>query len=205
MPKVLGQAGVSLADIYDVEGSIAGVEELASRDVGLIHEMGATILSERLRGEVRALSSGAILQTVNFDTVVTDLPAGATRIAAITVVLTAVSEMSHMCISVRDDAAEREIPIWNWTTGDDEMNIRLELPGAAIANTILARPIHPVGPNMPSMLLPFPIGGEGFSSIAFRGASLTFGAGTVTATALIYLEHCGDTGISSRGLPIPSW
>jgi len=38
MSRIQTRAGESLADQYDTPGSVAGVEELLSRDVGLFHE-----------------------------------------------------------------------------------------------------------------------------------------------------------------------
>jgi len=67
MPKVLGQVGVSLADAYDIEGSIAGVDELVTRDVSLTHDMAATIFSERVSTAIRRSATAALAQNTLFD------------------------------------------------------------------------------------------------------------------------------------------
>ena len=66
MPKILAQAGISLADVYDVEGSIAGTDELLSEDVSLVHEMGGHMMSERCRSFVVTLATGDQIQNANF-------------------------------------------------------------------------------------------------------------------------------------------
>ena len=45
MVKILSQAGISLADLYNVEGSIAGIEQLDTRELPIVHEMSGTIFS----------------------------------------------------------------------------------------------------------------------------------------------------------------
>jgi len=204
MPKVLSQAGISLADTYDVEGSIAGIETLESRDVSLVHEMGATILSERLSGTIRRVSTAALAQNTAFDSFFTDLPAGISRILGITVFSDVAARVGQLSVMARDPTSGREQPLWVWqSTNDLEFNVRMSDNGAAAANHSFYRPIHPIR-ALPSLI----IGGgqpQRVSDVAFRGLTNAFGAGTVTVVLIMYIALMQVGGISSRGLPVPGW
>ena len=80
MPKILSQAGDSLADSYDVAGSIAGVDDLITQDVQLLHEMGGTIFSERLTSQVLTIASGSIAQNSEYTGQFEDAADSPTRI-----------------------------------------------------------------------------------------------------------------------------
>lgn len=206
MVKILGQSGRSISDAYDVDGSIVGIERLEAREVTLVHEMGATIFSERASGFIRRAATGDILQSVNWDIVISDLPAGISRILGLAVISDASTRISFCTVSVRDPAsgAERELPIFIWDTNEDVITVRIEENGAAAANFGMLVSAPSVGVNMPSMLI-----GSGqpqrVGEIAFRGATTAFGAGTVFARLLLYVAFSQVGGLSSRGLPIPSW
>lgn len=207
MPKVLAQVGVSLADSYDVVGSVAGVEELSTHEVHVVHEMGATIFSERVSGSVVVLTSGAIAQSTVFDASFGVDPLTPRRILAITVIVdtSGRTEQAQVSIGEITPGAEQDVPIWSWASGtgtDLERIIRIQQAGAAIGSEFLLQPGP--GSQVPNMLFgtqqPFPV-----PTINFRGVSTAFGAGTVTMRAIIYTGFPGVTGISSVGLPIPSW
>jgi len=201
MPKVLSQAGTSLADVYDVEGSIAGVEELLSKDVSLVHEMGAAIFSERASAAIRRMTSTSIAQTLTWNVVLQDLPVTPARILGVAVVSDNASRISNAQVSVRGDLADREIPIFvfNGTAQtiifqDDVLGLGTfgyleNVPGLAGLPGLL------MGSDQPQVI----------NEIAFRGLSTTFGAGTVEAIALIYIAFAALGGVSSYGLPIPGW
>jgi len=204
MPKVLAKAGVSLADIYDVEGSIAGVSQLISRDVSLLHEMGATIFSERLIGEISRQETGDILQNVTWNLTVLVPPAGIYRVVGVQVLADTAARVSIAQVSLRSLGATREIPIFVWDQANDPSSgIRIVDDGAATATMQALIQTSPV--TMPSLGI-----GRGQASsvgdqIVFRGLTLGFGAGTVEAVALVYLASSRTTSISSVGLPIPAW
>jgi len=200
--KILGKGGDSLADMYDVAGSIAGVEELDSESVKVVHEMGATIFSERLSGTIRRISTGDINQSTVFDLTLTDLPGTPNRILGVQVIADVSGRASNAMVAVRDPVAGREFPVWVWDVTDDlEQDIRIVDNGAAVADMellvprSLQTPSFLIGNNQP----------QGVPDIAFRGQSGAFGAGTVEIIALIYITFSQVGGLSSRGLPVPSW
>lgn len=199
--KILSQAGISLADTYDVQGSIAGIEELESAEVTLVHEMGNTIFAERVSGFIRRVTTAALNQNATWDLVLNDLPDGPFRILNVLVLANTSSRINRAQVSIRDDDGGREMPFFIWETSNDvESAIRIvENNGASANQTALV-----VRTGLPSM-------GIGFNqpqrvnAIAFRGLTSGFGAGTVTVVALVYLAFSAVGGISSRGLPVPSW
>ena len=100
--------------------------------------------------------------------------------------------------------AGREVAIFAWdTTVDSTINARIVDDGGAVENVLMMRQTQPALAG-PSML----IGSDqrlSVGEIAFRGVATAFGAGTVAPIALIYFAHAELGGISSLGLPIPSW
>lgn len=204
MPKILSQAGVSLADVYDIVGSVAGVETLESRNISLVHEMGATIFSERLNGVVRRAGQTGILQSVAFDVAINDLPTTPTRIHAVCAFANITSRLSLVQVSMRQRDNAREIPILIWDSAiDDEVSVRLQDDGGAVATVFMLRPtggFYQLGPNL--------IGGENLQvvrNLVMRGQTSAFGAGTVDITFLTYISFSALEGVSSHGLPLPSW
>jgi len=201
MVKILSQSGDSLADLYDVEGSIAGIDNLETRELPIVHEMGATIFAERLSGFVRRITTGALLQSVSYNAVITNLPAHITRILGVQVVADTGGRVSLAAVSIQQENGEREIPIYIFdSTNDSESQVRF------IENEVLAtfESLNPGVVQVPSLLIGSPQR-QRVNQIALRGTTLAFGAGDVTITALIYIgfTHIGE--ISSRGLPVPSW
>lgn len=201
MPKVLAQTGTSLADVYNVKGSIAGVEELISREVHLTHEMGATIFSERVGGAVVSFSTGAIAQNLASEgvTVVDLVP---TRLLGLQVFTDVASRLTRAQVSLTPDPpAETEIPIWYWETGDPEKALDVMVAGS-VANLIVLEPV--MTPLLPNMLF-------GASqprtvpNITLRVLTAGFGAGTVTTRCIVYFGFAISRAVNSHGLPVPSW
>jgi len=205
MVKILAQAGMSLADVYNVVGSVAGVEQIESREVSVVHEMGATIFSERFSGAIRRLTTGAILQSVSFDLTLADLPAGISRVLGVYVQADAATRIDRCQLSLRSVSDGREIPFFIWDATDSQRNIRIVENDAAVTNRVVLMPELPLIQTMPSLAIgtgqPQQVGEE----IVLRGLSSAFGAGTVTLVALVYLGFSRVQGISSRGLPVPGW
>jgi len=210
LSKILSQSGISLADTYDVEGSIAGVENLESRDVHLFDEMGARVFSERLHRFLVRMSPGAINQNTNFAAQAGGFPDSTNRIlsVAVIVVLAEATRLETAQISLRESADDfRELPIMVWDINDDpEVRIRWDDDGAGVASFVQLRPSTQMVPNLVTR---FGTAGA-MPTIEFRGISGGFGAGTVTPIAIIDLLR-PDTGNpapgepSSHGLPMPSW
>ena len=208
MPTILSRSGVSLADLYDIRGSIIGIEELVTHDVSLIHEMGATIMSERFVSTIRRMNTGALAQSVAFDIVVTDLPADIFRVLGVSVLAEAPANQVTDCnVSLRDPTNGRELPIFVWNTAQDtQPGIRIVENNAAVASLILLRPAIMPG-NSPSIM-------TGINQrvrtpeLTFRGTTAAFGAGTVEVTALVYIGFANigvSSGVSNFGLPMPGW
>ncbi len=200
--EIQSQAGVSLAEVYDVKGTQAPIETLKTAEgVNIVHEMGGTIFSERFSTTIRRRETGLISQSSNWDEVISNLPAGASRILGITVLSGGVSQIAVATVSLRDPISKRELPIWSWVAGDLNQEMRMEDDGGGISNTGVA-----VAPftNLPQILT-----GVGqpqrVPDIAFRGSTTAFGAGTVNIVLLVHIAFAAIGGISSTGLPIPSW
>jgi len=203
--KILAQAGISLADVYDVQGSIAGVEKLLSEEVQVVHEMGGVLFSERLSGTMRRRTTGNLAQNVTFFSIIDDLPATPFRIQNFVVSADNAARFEHVAVSVRQGGGPREIPIfvWNATTGDLFRAYSSDGDGGVTTVHYFA-PLQPANPFNPIMLL----GQDApqvVDEIALRVRTTGFGAGTAVATLTMYITFPQVGGISSYGLPIPSW
>lgn len=204
MVKVQAQAGNSLADVYDVRGSVAGIEQLETQELPIVHEMGGTVFSERLSGNIQRLS-GTLAQNLTLDTTLDLSGADVRRIFGVAVITDAVARVDHLALLIGNSADTREIPIWAWdTTIGTHVDIRMMDNGAAVADHEILIPIA-TGCPLPSFSF-----GDGqpqrMDRIIFRGLTAGFGAGDVTMTALIYTAFgFRSGGLSSRGLPVPSW
>jgi len=208
MVKILSQAGTSLADLYDVEGSVAGIDQLETRDLPIVHDMSGTLFSERCSGFVRRMVTGDILQNVTWDIVLDDLPAGLVRVLGFIVMSDTIARTTLAQLSMRDPGTGREVPFFQWhSTNDLESIIRIVENGAAVGNqNMLINVSEP--PKIPNLLIS---AGQPqrVQEIAFRGIASAFGAGTVEITALVYLAFSAIGGVpgntTSRGIPIPGW
>jgi len=205
MVKILSRSGDSLADAYDVKGSIAGIEQLNSQDVSLVHEMGATLASERFSTTIRQAVSGDINQSTVFSVTLSDLPSPYYKIQAVMVEVDTAARMTLASLTVEDPVNSREIPIWWWdSTTDIETRIRWKEDAGGIATHQF---LEAGAGNR--HFIPQTIAGTGqpqsTRDLVFRGQSNGFGAGTVEASILIHIEFIQVGGISSRGLPIPNW
>lgn len=202
MVKILSRSGDSLADTYDVVGSVAGIEELESREVSLVHEMGGTLFSERFSTAVRRSANDGVLQNANFDFVVTDLPATPTRLLGLQIFSDDASRVLRVAVMVRDASNFREVPIWVFD-GTNSIPVRFVDDAGAVTLFDVLQP-------EPSLtMLPIFTGGieqpQTIDQIAVRGTATAFGAGTVDIRGVFDVAFSQVGGISSRGLPIPSW
>jgi len=212
MPKVLGKVGASLADVYDIEGSIAGVEQLDTDTVHSVHEMGATIFSERLSGEVFRLFFDDILQTVTLSASFAGLPETPFRLAGFTILIETGLEarITRLTASLSElDAngnATQEIPFWSWDTTLGTTETVRVLDAGTTANFEKLLPAPGNWPQLPQLLTGSLQPGV-VNGITVRGLTATFGAGDVDITCLAYILHAdpAGSGVSSAGLPVPSW
>jgi len=202
--KVLSQSGISLSDVYDVEGSRAGIERLDDAEVKAVHELGGTIFSERMGGIIKRRTTGALNQSTNFAQTISDFESDSiTRITGISVIAS-LDRINFMSVCVLEPGGGLEFPIWAWDSATDPaISIRWDDSGAGAANEFLLRPLN--AHNLPSFLF-----GTNqrrvVPQVIIRGVTDAFGAGTVTTIIQIY-EAFADrgSGLSSFGLPVPSW
>ena len=199
--RILSKSGESLADVYDVEGSIAGITDLQSKDVNLVHEMGSTIFAERFGGTLFRQQTGAINQSTTFDLVINTLPVNPARILGIQVFVDA--DRVNICtVNIHDRLAGQDMPIWAWdAAGGTETNVRVGDDGNAAAGRILLLPSRAFIATM----LQGTNSKERVEDVILRGDTAAFGAGTVNIVLIMHIAFVQVGGISSRGLPIPSW
>jgi len=204
--KVLAQAGTSLADVYDVEGSVAGIEELDSESVKTVHEMGSVIMSERLSGTMVVITTIALAQTLTWDVAVALPPRFNTRILGVQVFSNqSITRSATAQVSISNQADDGDLPIWAWNSGagsDDSRSIRARLFAGTLGTFVQLTPGD--AQLTPSLL----VGTEqpiDTAVLRFRGLTATFGAGTVVHEAVVYNAFPALRGVSSRGLPMPSW
>jgi len=208
MPKILSQSGTSLADTYDIEGSIAGVENLESRDVSLVDEMGQRVFSERVQSFIISMSSTAILQSVSFDINAGAFPDSPNRILGVQVIADTIGRVNLCQVSVAGPPSDPgEFPLFVWDTADDvESNIRYSLAGAAAGSDGYLVPSNVFTPFLMTRMG----AAAEMGSLQMRGQSSAFGAGTVTIRAFVMIARANPGNPapgapSSHGLPLPSW
>ena len=204
MVKILSQAGNSLADMYDVVGSVAGIDQLETQELGIVHEMGATVFSERFRISTRRLETIATAQSLAFSAEITDLPDGVSRILGIQVFADNGARVSTAQLSINDPIAERDFPLWVYDNvgGAEFRQARIEDDGTLVNRDFLM-PI--LGPSTVPCFVTNGQSEREPEVIALRGLTTAFGAGTVTLFALVNLAFTFTGGVSARGARVPSW
>lgn len=207
MPRegdVLGQAGISIPDVYDVVGSQAPIDRLSSSEPQYVHELGHTLFSERLNMTIRRISSGAIAQNTDFNIVLSDFPSVPFRIHKVVVISNVVARLNRCSVLLRDELANREMPLFAWDVTDDaEFTVRMEDDGGGVANQTFYRPLAP--PDGGTTLALGDDARQFVGDIALRGSTSGFGAGTIIVVALLQISFANLGGVSSYGLPIPGW
>ena len=207
--RVLSQAGTSLADVYDVKGSVAGIDRLDVDEIKGVHDLGPQIHTERLNAFGLIISSTAIAQNINFAVVLDAPPDSINRINSISVIADTAGRINFCSVAIRDPGTGVDHPIWAWDTADDvEKSIRWA--GPSLATLTLMESLSQVAGSAPNLMARW---GNTWAmpNLVFLGQSGGFGAGTVLARALIQVVR-PDQEIpipagapSSHGLPIPSW
>ena len=202
MVKILSQSGNSLADTYDVVGSVAGIDELETRELPIMHEMGGTLFSERFQTSIVNIETGDIAQNTNFGVTLGPLPLAITRLLGIQVVSDDQSRVLHCAVVARDPIANMEVPLWVFNVGVSDPARFIQNNRASTTFDLL----RGVDVQLPTF-----VGGRGQShpnmvdEMLLRGTTTGFGAGTVFVRAVLYLAFPFVEGISSRGIPVPSW
>lgn len=197
--KVQSRAGESITDVYDVKGSQAPIESIDVAQVKGVHELGQTIFSERFSVFTRRVE-GEFNQSTAFNLTIGDLPGAAVRILGLCVFVTDVSEITTIAVSV-ESPAPQAIPIWVWD-GTNSIVVRFRDLGVIADQFVLV-------PSAPLLYVPTIFAGieqpQLIDTIAIRGTTAAFGAGQVKIVTLAHLAFADIGGISSRGLPVPSW
>lgn len=202
MPKVLSQSGMSLSDAYDILGSVAGIDQLLTEEVQVVHDLAQTLTMERMQARIFTLVSGLIAQSTAFSVTLNPVTEAPVRVYGITVQVDTTSRLANCNVTARDPANSTEIPMWVWdATAED--TIRMD-DGVALADQIVLRPSEFYNP-LPMCLYGTELA-EHVNEFRLRGNTSAFGAGTVRTTAQIYMSFLDAPGtLSSRGVPIPSW
>ena len=201
MVKILSQGGRSLADMYDVEGSIAGIDHLMSHELTLVHEMGATLFSERFRTTIRR-ATVSVAQSTAITLDITNLPESITRLLGVQVIADDATRVGNCVVSLSESDDLQDFPVWVYS-GNDEV-VRVIDDGSLGTFELLI-------PNAGGLFLPSFAGGSNqpgddhIEDIHLRGISTGFGAGTVIVTLLVYLGFTYSGGVSGYGARVPSW
>jgi len=206
--KILSQSGTSLADVYEIEGSIVGVEELDAQEVKTVHEMGGQIFSERLQQFFIRMDNGDVLQSVAWDISAGAPPDSPNRILSISVHADVTARVSFCSIALSNFVTKREQVIWAWDSTIDNTKVcRWRDDAGAVANTNVLQPVNKQ--QLPALMIRT---GDAqlMPHLLFRGQSLAFGAGNVECIAIVTLARAntrtpGAGEPSSHGLPLPSW
>jgi len=220
MPKILGDSGKSLGDAYDIEGSQIAIKNLNSEEgVTLVHEMGHTMFAERLFARILMWDSGLLNQSTSFYARSTQAgwAAGATAPAVPVRVYgclafidvgdgwaTHVTRCAILAHIVDDGTGEgQDFPVWVWN-GTGNSTIRMQSSAAtAVPQVGDADPSQGVFPS------PFLLQGGNRASqvdeLVLSGTTAAFGAGTTRITAKALIASPDPAGLSSLGVPIPSW
>jgi len=208
---ILGRPGFSLADVYEIEGSSVGVDDLQTKEVHLVHELGGQIVGERLRTFLHHFESADNLQSVAFDVADGQLNDVPCRILGLCVTTDTIARLTGVQVSLESaDNAFGEFPLFVWSTGNDtETAFRYSQPGASPstegylsvtdANQMQAHPTLAARGEDDLM-----------GNLVMRGDTAAFGAGTVKIHVMALIARCeripsapGDP--KNFGLPFPSW
>jgi len=207
--KILAQTGTSLADVYDIEGSIVGVDELEAHEVNVVHDLGPQIQSERLRSFIEVIDGGVVAQNITWGVALLPFPDCVNRIVTISVVSDVDSRILNCSVALKEGSSAIEYPLWVWDQTDDETSPYIWDDGSGSAVFNMMRPIHNLPGGVPCIATR---GGDAsdMPNLIFRGTSTGFGAGDVRARAIIQVIRptsrvpaAGEP--SSHGLPFPSW
>jgi len=208
MPKVLGQAGISLPDAYDISGSKgSGVDSIQTEEVSTVHEMGATMFSERLQSFFVRMTTGDLLQDITFNIEAGGIPDSPNRLLGVTMFADEAARVTRAALGLRNTVTSRIMPLLIWDTADDaETPFVWNNDGAGLATFHQFRPTLY---TLPTMVVR--AGDEKvMPDFVFSGLTAGFGAGNVEVFAMLHLARANPGNPppgapSSHGLPLPGW
>lgn len=217
-PITQTDGGKSLASIYDTVGQQFGgpQAEIEADRILLVHEMGQTLLSERLVIRHRQIVSAAIPidAATDFDVTISDLPLSVSRILSVVVRVVGsgavvAADINNVGVFVQNPIDSREHPIWLWRGGALD-SFRMDF-GAGPVNTTLLSPTavqvaaYVISPTLVTSPQANQASGR---QLVMRGRTNAVGGAGLTATftASVALAFPIGTGQpQAQGLPIPSW
>lgn len=207
--KILSQAGTSLADIYDVEGSVVGLEDLDVSEIKGVHDLGPTIQSERLTSHLVLVTTGAVNQSTAFNVAMNDVTDAVNRLLGVAVMADVGARVDFASIAIGDTQSFRETPIWVWDTNDDVVKRFSWVEDGVGPSTVDNLEVLGVT-HLPQLLTRTGLD-RGMPRLMLRGSTTAFGAGTVEVQAIYTFCRPNVSGTpapgepSSHGLPVPSW
>lgn len=202
--KVQTKSGSSLADTYDVVGSIAGIDALDLDEIKGVHELGSTIMSERLQQFQFEVAPAAVAQSLSWDTELASFQFAPTRILQLAVFANQAARITNISVMIHDNLTNVEVPIFTWNSGvHNEYIVRADAGGGVSTLTYF----EPALVMTPTMMLR---NERAMPSIFFRGTTSGFGAGSVVPRLVILIARPGPrievAGTPrSHGLPLPGW
>lgn len=208
MSFIQSRIGASLASLYDVRGSIAGLEILRQEEVSVVHDMALTASSERMSAAIRRAEIGETAQSINFALVMSDFPTDPWMLHGLQVVtVDAEADFTRIGVNMRRTAPNgdfQEMPIWNWDETNSSSAILVDDDNAA-AQFVLFHPVE--GTKVLPLLMLGTDQPQTVQDLIIRGDTAAFGAGTVTLVVLARLSLFDPGGLnrSAHGLPVPSW
>ena len=204
--KVAGESGHSVGQTYQLPGGVIEIEDVATANVNLTHDLASTIFSERFRTQVFEIKSGAIAQSTSWNVTYTGLPATTTRILGVIVQSAGADKTTRATVSIYDADSGLDMPFFYWDiTKDEEVGVIMS-DSAGVAVQRVLQPVNSfIGMPLPSF------GGGKLQphgtarNLSFRGTTNSFGGGTVECTACLMIASSAVANVVSQGLPIPSW
>ena len=190
--------------MYQVSGSVAGIDSLETHELPIVHEMGAVLFSERFRTTIRRITTGGIAQNITASPAITNMPDAITRILGIQVYADDESRVLTAQVSLQRPSNAEDFPIWVWdgTT----------FATAALVDLGVLGNFDILSPEPGTLMVPTFSGGvdqgpsnETVTDLRLRVITTGFGAGTVEIICVVYLAFTFTGGVSAFGARVPSW
>lgn len=214
--KILGKSGESLGASYDVEGSQVAIKTLKDEEgVSLVHEMGGVQFSERLFMRILNWNTGALSASSSFYVRSTSAgwaaslpaPAASVRIYSVQAMVETSDgfngSVTRCSILAHDEDNDNDCPIWVYN-GTAEVQLNMHLAGSAVTAWDVGTRQSNIGQMSPVMLQGGSRVGQ-IDELVLSGTMAAFGAGTRTVHAVVLIGSTDPEGLSSVGVPIPSW
>jgi len=117
------------------------------------------------------------------------------------VLVDTVARVSIAAVMAQSVVQAREFPIWVFDDNNTDTIRFFENGVEATQNVLRGRETYSLLPSILATLNQQ----QAVGGLVLRGNTSAFGAGTVELTLLAFLSFAAQEGLSSAGLPIPSW